>query len=158
MNGVVRLYPSIMAWSVYSNSCQENNNTSLAVNSLDYTVCTLCSLVYLSVCLFVTPPKSVCLFVELSVCLSCQVIACHSSVCQSIGLSVSLFVGLSILFSYLFVGLSVCLSVCSLDYLTLYQTTPTTMAVWLFVGLSCLFSLVCSWDSPVLSWGVSYPH
>ena len=57
MNGVDRHTPAPNT-PVYSNSCEENNNTSLAVCSLDY----------LSVCLFVG--LSVCLSVRWTICLS----------------------------------------------------------------------------------------
>ena len=89
MNGVDRHTPAPNT-PVYSNSCEENNNTSLAVCSLDYL--SVCSLDYLSVCLFV----------GLSVCLSVRWTICLFS-CLFVGLSVCLFVGLS---------------VCSLDYLS----------------------------------------
>ena len=93
MNGVDRHTPAPNT-PVYSNSCEENNNTSLAVCSLDY--------------------LSVCLFVGLSVCLAVCSLD-YLSVCSLDYLSVRWTI---CLFSCLFVGLSVCLAVCSLDYLS----------------------------------------
>ena len=82
MNGVDRHTPAPNT-PVYSNSCEENNNTSSSLSVLGLSVClsrwticlSVCSLDYLSVCLFVG--LSVCFFtlsVRWTICLSFELI------------------------------------------------------------------------------------